>query len=159
VTFRTNYARTLLFTLLGGAFIWLTYSLTQLPGLYERIVGWIGLPFSIYVTLQGLVQLGRGGSVVISDTGIVDSRLGPFEIAWADIVAADVVVNQGARYLRLRLSDPSKHLERMPFVNRIPSRFVLAIGLSPFNISFATLTPGIDEALPAIAARLSRAGT
>jgi hypothetical protein len=125
--------------------------------MYERAIGWIGLPCSILATFMGLAQLWRGASVVISDTGILDSRLGPFEIAWTDIVAADVVADKGARYLRLTLRDPANYIERMPMTNRMISRVVAAIGLSPFNISFSTLTPGIDEALPAIAAKLAKA--
>jgi len=160
VTFRTDYARATFLLLLCGLFIWLTYSLVQQSGLYERIMGWIGLPIIAFGTLNFIANLmGRGPTVVISDTGILDRRLRVGEIPWRDIVAIDIVQNRGARYLKLKLRDPSSYFERMPLLQGILARIIYSIGLSPFCIAFVGLTPGLDDAYFAITEKLASIDT
>jgi hypothetical protein len=84
--------------LLAACFVWLTYALTQQTSLYERAVGWVGLPCVIYVTVMAVAQLlRRKPTVVIGDTGILDCRLNVGEIPWSDIVAIEIVQNGRAR--------------------------------------------------------------
>jgi hypothetical protein len=148
---RTSIPRTLALSIGGVLMTTMSYFLTKQPGLFERAGGWIGMPLFAFATIVISRQLLRlGPTVTISETGLWDRRLGIGEIPWADILGLVVVENRGTRYIQLRLRNDTSYIARMPPLTRAISGGVRGVGLSPFNISFAGLSPGLEQALPLI---------
>jgi hypothetical protein len=154
----TAIPRTLGLVILGVLMTVMSYFLTKQPGLYERAGGWVGIPLFAFATFMAFRQLlRRSPTVIINDTGLLDHRLGIGEIPWGDILEFAVVENHGARYIKLRLRNEPSYVAQMPPLTRTVSGGVRGVGLSPFCISFAGLSPGLEQALPLIEQRVGSA--
>ncbi|MEI8212366.1 MAG: STM3941 family protein [Planctomycetota bacterium] len=118
-----------------------------LPEWKPRIAGWVGIVFfglCMIVLLRAFFSTSRP-RIVMDDDGIhTGSSIGT--IAWEDIVAFRVDAVKGSKFISIFVDDKIKYLDRMPPLARKSAELHPQLGLSEITLSFAGLSPGLDDA-------------
>ena len=156
----TSVPKTLGLAVLGVLMMAMSYLLTQSSDLFHKAIGWLGVAFFGAALLAILFQLfRRRPTVIIDDSGVMDTRLGVGYIAWEDIASISVADIHRQRFISLWLRDEAKFLSRTSRSKRLLRRANRALGFSPFSLSFAGLSPGLNEVYDVLRSRLpERAG-
>lgn len=123
-----------------------SYYCTTLPDLSLRLAGWIGIAFfGLGFVVIPAVFFQKGPQVTIDETGIEDRRLRVGIIRWDDVSALSIDSVYSSRLLCIRINNPQEYLSRMPVWKRTLTRVSKSMGYSEFTISFAGLSPGLDD--------------
>lgn len=133
--------------LLCLGFVGLGGVMTTLPGLHERIMGWVSIAICgplFFVTSRTFLQPSKL-RIVMDDDGIAT---GMFDgvIEWDDIDALRIDETHGLKSLSVFVKDKDKYLDRMPVRLRNAVMLHASMGLSEISLSFLGLTPGLAEA-------------
>jgi hypothetical protein len=124
-----------------------------------QAVGWFGVAFFVLCFLAILLQLfRRGPTVVIDELGVFDQRMGIGRIPWGDIASVSIAQVRRQRFISLWLRNEELYLSQVPNWRRGVAAANRALGFSPFCMSFAGLTPGLDEAYARLRARVPERG-
>lgn len=125
--------------------IWMTVAG---DGPVEKILGLMCAVFfgmSFFVFPQ---RLSMDDSVVtFGPEGIEDKRMGVGVIPWEEIVSVGTTQVKSSKFLALYLRDPQMYQMQLPWNLRLFSGLNKYFGYSSFSITFADVTPGIDDAL------------
>ena len=115
-------------------------------GLVATIASWFGFLFFGLVLIKIVWDLLRPGPrVIINENGIEDRRLGIGLVTWNEITAIELRWMGRAKFLCVEVRNPDRYVSAMPLHIRL---FVWANGLlgyPPITITFAGLSPGIQE--------------
>ena len=123
-----------------------SYFCTTLPDPLPRVFGWIGVAFFGLGFVAFPVMFFRTGpQVVVDDQGIEDRRMKIGVIPWQDIRSLSIGSVNSAKFLCVDLVDPEKYLSRLPPWKRRLAAANEALGFSALSISFAGLSPGLNE--------------
>ena len=113
---------------------------------YYRL-GYLPLPFWIIggalllaIPFSFLKGNGAGPCIMLTDAGLLDTRLKVGLIRWADIRRAYRYSVQGVQYICLDLHDMKNYVARRPTWFRLLSNIQRIVGLSPIAIG----TGGLD---------------
>jgi hypothetical protein len=133
------------------------YFCTTMPGLFSRVVGWIGVSFFGLGFIAFPIMFFRAGpQVVINDEGIEDRRHEMGVIRWEDIESLWIGSVESTKFLCVELVDPEKYLSRLPRWTRPLRAAGKAIGLPALTIGFSDLSPGLKKVWAYLRARDSR---
>lgn len=101
--------------------------------------------FGLCTYLWGKKALDTGPSMVIGDTGIVDhaSSLAVGPIPWSDIVALQVLLVEGQRFLGIDVRDPQRYAQRAA-----GALARLAVQSNLKKTGYVVLVPQISLAMP-----------
>lgn len=139
------------------ALVGMSYFCTTLPGLFPKMVGWIGVGFFGLGFIALPVMFFRTGpQVVINDKGIEDRRGKIGVIRWEDIRSLSIGSVNSAKFLCVELSDPERYLSRLSRWGRLLAVANEALGFPALNIGFSGLSPGLKEVWAYLHARDSR---
>jgi hypothetical protein len=152
---RTSIPRTLGMAGLGVLMILASYYVARTASGLTQGAGWFGVVFFACGLVVILVQLFRRGPIVVLDeSGVFDRRLGVGRIPWQDISSVSVTQIRSQRFISLWLRNEEEYLSRFPGWKSTLGRASEKIGYSPFLLSLAGLTPGLDEAYAYIRAKV-----
>lgn len=130
---------------------------TRLDQPMAVVAGWIGVvAFGVGFVVVPLQLSRTTPQIIINDLGIDDRRAGWGLIAWSDIRRISVARFYATKFLSIEVENPQIYLARMPFYKRWPMRANAALGFSPITVTFAGLTPTLDDAVEAIGTRWKR---
>ena len=117
------------------------------PGVFSKVMGWIGIAFFGlgFVTIP-VMFFRRGPQVIINDEGIDDRRSKLGVIRWDDIRSVSIGSVNSAKFLCIDLLDPDRYVTRLPRFAQSLTRANKMLGFPAFTISFSGLTPGLTEA-------------
>lgn len=147
--------KSILLALIGILFVVFSGFMTTWSAPAQQIVGWLGIAFFTPCLFAVALESARSGPVVvIDDEGITDRRLRVGTIPWKEIEDISIGSVNRQRFLSVHVRDPNVFLARMPFYARWLGRANTLMGFAPITLGFAGLTPGIDEVVRAIEARL-----
>lgn len=119
---------------------------TMIPRATAQIAGWAGVAFFGVGLLAMIWQLFRSAPIVVlDDRGIRDFRSSVF-IEWAAIESVWVGDFQTHRFLFVQAHDEEKVLAQMTVFRRLVAKANRGLGYPPIAISFAGLSPGLEEA-------------
>jgi hypothetical protein len=114
---------------------------------FDRTVGWFGVAFFGYGIVLALKNIVRGGVVFIFDrNGVTDQSRG-IVIPWSEIEECVVISVRGTKFLGLSLKHPDQFLNRVSSSQQKLSKFNQRMGWGHWALSFAGVSPGVQEAL------------
>jgi hypothetical protein len=120
-----------------------------------HVAGWAGVVLGIYILVVLLSQLvRREPTIVIDDSGVFDRRLGVGPILWGDISSIAITSIGHQRWISVGVRNQEQYLSRVSAISAWLSRVGEKEGLSAFRLSFAGLTPGVDEAYAYLKSKL-----
>jgi len=123
-----------------------SYACTTVPGLFPRVVGWIGVGFfGLGFIAIPVMFFRRGPQLVINEEGIEDRRLKVGVIRWSDILSLSIGAVYSAKFLCVEVTDPDEYLSRLPRWKRSLTAATEALGFPALTIGFSGLSPGLKE--------------
>jgi hypothetical protein len=136
------------------AMVGVSYLCTTLPGLFPRVVGWIGVGFfGLGFVVIPIMWFRTDAQVIIDEEGIEDRRQGIGVIRWEEIRSLSVGSIEGTRFLCVNLIDPEKYHSRLPRWKRPMVAANRFLGVHGVPIGFSGLSPGIEEVWAYLQAR------
>jgi hypothetical protein len=132
---------------LGAVMVAASWFCTTVPVLEAPLWGWIGVVFfgGCMVIMAARLFM-RGPIVVLDQVGILDRRVSPDVILWSDILSVRIVTLRNQRWLGVEMKDPASFRSRLPKASRWLARANEHMGFNAFNVGFAGISPGVDEA-------------
>jgi hypothetical protein len=119
---------------------------TTLPQVRAHIFGWLGVAFFGFGALLIARQLFRRGPVVVVDNlSITDHRSSDGPMFWDQIRSVWIGSVRSSKFLCIELTDPDLFVSRWPARKRAAAKANQALGFPPITISFAGLSPGLEE--------------
>jgi hypothetical protein len=121
---------------------------TAQPQLEARLFGWLGVAFFGFGVVVIARQLFRRGPVVaLDDLSITDHRSPDGPLFWDQVSSLWVGSVRSSRFLCIELKDAELFVSRWSPRRRALAKANEALGFPPLTISFAGLSPGLDEVL------------
>ena len=115
---------------------------------FERGIGWFGVVFFGLGVVIGIKRAVEGGVAFVLDrTGISSEDVEVGLIPWSEVESCCVVAVQGTRFLSLTFREPARFLSRLSPSKRKLATFNESMGWGHWALSFAGVSPDIDEAL------------
>ena len=115
-------------------------------GPLATVVGWFGLVFFGLCFAKIVADIVRPGPrVVVNNIGIEDRRLGIGVVPWPEITAIELRWMGSAKSLCVEVVDSDRYVARMPLRARLAVRANALLGYPPITMTFAGLSPGINE--------------
>ena len=142
------------------AMVAMCYFVARMPGVFERVVGWVGVAFFGLGFIAFPIMFFRtGAQVIINDEGIEDRRMKVGVIRWEDIVSLHIASIESTKFLCIEVDDPQKYLDRLPRWTRPLTAATKAMNLPPLAIGFAGLSPGLKEVWAHVQERVAQRAT
>ncbi|MEX1096741.1 MAG: STM3941 family protein [Planctomycetales bacterium] len=139
---RTAGVLVLCLLMIGGAYV-----LTTLDRVIPQIVGWLGIAFFGLCLPAWVIQIFRNGPAVVLDQEGIHIARPPFgTILWDDIESVGTGSVESTRFLCVEVADPEAYLARLRPWQRSFQAANRKLGFSEISVSFAGLSPGLDEA-------------
>ena len=121
---------------------------TRNPDIVYRVAAWFGFAFFALCTVIAFKRMLVSGVPFVFDLSGIGFPTGNFGLLpWTEIKSYSVVTVRGNYFLALTFIDPGRVLSRVSPAKR---KWALAnerLGWGHWSLSFAGLTPGIDEAV------------
>lgn len=115
---------------------------------FDRVVGWFGVVFFGLGIVIGIKRALEGGVAFVLDRTGINSGDGEVGlIPWSEVESCSVVTIRGTRLLSLTFREPERFLSRLSPSKRKLTTFNESMGWGHWALSFAGVSPGIDEAL------------
>jgi hypothetical protein len=147
LSFETSFIRTGGIGMAAVLMTGLSYFCTTIPNIRAQIAGWLGVAFFGLGTVPIAKSLLQGGTRVTFDqTGIHDLRIKGDPFTWNEISYLAIAEVHSQKFLSIYLHAEEQRISKLSAWAQKLCRLNQAMGLSAFNISFAGLTPGLDEA-------------
>lgn len=113
-----------------------------------RTVGWLGVVLFALCIVIAAKRLFAGGVPFAFDLGGITFPTGSFGLLpWTEIEGYAVVTVRGHYFLAFTFHDPARVLSRVSAANRRWAFANQRLGWGHWALSFAGLTPGMDEAI------------
>ena len=133
--------------ILTAAMVAMFCFLATQPGVFSKVVGWIGIGFfGLGLVAIPVMFFRTGPQVIINDDGIDDRRCKLGVIPWDDIRSVSIRSVNSTKFLCIDLVEPEKYVERLPRFAQSLTRASKVLGFPAFTIGFSGLTPGLNEA-------------
>lgn len=117
-----------------------------IPGAGPKIIGVMGVVYFGPILGRAILWFwSRGPQITIDQFGITDARDGIGRIVWSDVKEMHVGLVQGRKHLFIKVADENKYLGRLSAWRRVLVRLDAKLGFPGVSISFAGLSPGIDQ--------------
>ena len=147
--FRHARNKQLLLLLVGCALVaGSAFMLKNPDDIVDRIIGWFGVVFFSLCALIAIKRLITGGSPFVFDRSGIAFQTGNLGlIPWADIESFGILTLRGNRLLTLTFRDPERTLARVSAAKRKWALANKAMGWGHWSVSFAGISPGLDEAV------------
>jgi len=115
---------------------------------FDRLIGWFGVVFFGLAIVIGIKRALKGGVAFVLDrAGITLEEGGIDLIPWSEVESCSVITVQGTRFLSLSFREPEQFLSRVSPSKRKLASLNESMGWGHWALSFAGVSPGIDEAL------------
>lgn len=118
----------------------------MLPQIRAQVFGWLGViffGFGVCVIARELLR--RGVVVVVDELSITDHRLPDGPLFWDQIGSVWIGSVQSSKFLCVELKDPELFVSRWSARRRGLAEANEALGFPAITISFAGLSPGLEE--------------
>ncbi len=118
------------------------------PDVVYRTVGWLGVGFFSLCIVIGVTRLLTGGVPFVFDLSGIAFPSGSFGLLpWTEIKSYAVVTVRGNHFLAFTFHDPDRILARVSAAKRKWASANQRLGWGHWALSFAGLTPGMDDAI------------
>ncbi|HXA19208.1 MAG TPA: STM3941 family protein [Thermoanaerobaculia bacterium] len=118
------------------------------PDVVYRTIGWLGAGFFALCIVIAAKRLLSGGVPFVFDLSGITFPTGSFGLLpWAEIKSYAVVTVRGNHFLAITFHDPARILSRVSAAKRKWASANQRLGWGHWALSFAGLTPGMDEAI------------
>ena len=115
---------------------------------FDRLIGWFGVVFFGLAIVVGIKRALQGGVAFVLDrAGITVEEGGIDLIPWSEVESCSVITVRGTRFLSLSFREPERFLSRVSPSKRKLATLNESMGWGHWTLSFAGVSPGIDEAL------------
>ena len=132
--------------LLCAALVATSYFCTTIPKLEAQIAGWAGSVFFGMGVPVLCIQLFRTGpQISIDSSGITHHRWKMGIIRWNEIDRVWVGSVRSARFLCVKLKDPTVFTERLPVHARKMATLNAGLGFGDLTLGFQGFSPGLKE--------------
>ena len=118
----------------------------MLPQVRAQVFGWLGVAFFGVGVIVIARQLFRRGPVVVVDAmSITDHRSPDGPLFWDQIRSVWIGSVHSAKFMCVELTDPELFVSRWSAARRAAAKANATMGFPPVTISFAGLSPGLEE--------------
>ena len=142
----TSRSKLLLLSVAACAMVAVSWFCTRMHRPVAWVAGWAGVAlfgFGVGISLVRFFR--RGPQLIVSDEGLDDRRFGAGVVPWREIAALCIRATRSQRFLCVDVVDEAALLARVPRMRRWLVAGNSLIDFPRWTISFADLTPGLDE--------------
>jgi hypothetical protein len=122
----------------------------------DQIFGWFGLVFFSFCVIIAIKRMIASGTPFVFDRAGISFPTGSFGLLpWTEIKSYSIVKMRGNQFLSLTFNDPDRVLSRVSAAKRKWALVNKGLGFGHWSLSFAGLSPGLDEAVAFISQHVS----